>query len=125
MVARPSDREQLRDNPGLDQLYPDQHLRRQTQPTAGRSRALRAKHGSGDNTGMEPIRSWMRTDDFSRIRFGRGQSRLDPVDFVPSNSPTRQHADIEIKAARAADTVEALMHSARNPTKTNSIRKYA
>lgn len=74
---------------------------------------LRVKFGGGDNghNGLKSIRGSIGTGDFYRVRIGVGRppGRQEPADFLLSNIPTAQRADIEVEVERAADAVESLI----------------
>ncbi|MDN5727453.1 MAG: aminoacyl-tRNA hydrolase [Propionibacteriales bacterium] len=74
---------------------------------------LRIKQGGGDNghNGLRSIRAHLGTGDFLRVRFGIGRppGRQDPADWVLSNFPAAQRADLAIEVDRAADAVEMLI----------------
>ncbi len=76
---------------------------------------LRLKTGGGDNghNGLRSMRSHLRTGDFTRVRFGIGRppGRMEVHDFVLSDFPAAQRADLEVEVSRAADAVELLLRS--------------
>lgn len=82
--------------------------------------SLRVKFGGGDNghNGLKSMRASLSTGDFFRVRFGVGRppGRQDPADYVLSNFPARQRADVEVEVARAADAVETLIASGLQQT---------
>ncbi|MFC7622605.1 aminoacyl-tRNA hydrolase [Microlunatus sp. GCM10028923] len=74
---------------------------------------LRVKFGGGDNghNGLKSIRASIGTGDYFRVRIGVGRppGRQEPADYLLSNIPTAQRADVEIEVERAADAVESLI----------------
>lgn len=74
---------------------------------------LRLKFGGGDNghNGLRSIRKAIGTGDFYRVRLGIGRppGRQNPADYVLSNFPVSQRAELEVKITRAADAVEVLV----------------
>ncbi len=74
---------------------------------------LRLKLGGGDNghNGLRSIRKSLGTGDFHRLRFGIGRppGRQEPADYVLSNVPASQRAELEIDLGRAADAIERLV----------------
>lgn len=75
---------------------------------------VRLKSGGGDNghNGLKSIRAALGSGDYYRIRFGIGRppGRMSPADWVLSNFPARDRADLGVEIARAADAVETLIH---------------
>jgi peptidyl-tRNA hydrolase, PTH1 family len=71
------------------------------------------KLGGGDNghNGLKSIRRSLSTGDFYRVRVGVGRppGRQDPADFLLSDFPAGQRADVAVEVARAADAVESLV----------------
>lgn len=74
---------------------------------------LRLKSGGGDNghNGLRSIRKALGSGDFHRIRMGIGRppGRQEPADYVLSNFPASQRAEVELEVARAADAIEMLI----------------
>jgi PTH1 family peptidyl-tRNA hydrolase len=74
---------------------------------------IRVKLGGGDNghNGLKSIRRSLSTGDFYRVRVGVGRppGRQDPADFLLSDFPAGQRADVAVEVARAADAVESLV----------------
>lgn len=74
---------------------------------------LRIKFGGGDNghNGLKSIRASIGTGDFFRVRIGVGRppGRQEPADYLLSNIPASQRADVEVEVERAADAIESLI----------------
>ena len=74
---------------------------------------LRVKFGGGDNghNGLRSIRAALGTGDFYRVRVGVGRppGRQDPADFLLSNFPAGQRAEVALEVNRAADAVQSLI----------------
>lgn len=74
---------------------------------------LRLKLGGGDNghNGLKSIRSAIGSGDFYRARFGIGRppGRQQPADFVLTDFPAAQAADLAVEVVRCADAVEVLL----------------
>ncbi|GAB3738735.1 aminoacyl-tRNA hydrolase [Microlunatus parietis] len=74
---------------------------------------LRVKFGGGDNghNGLKSIRASIGTGDFYRVRIGVGRppGRQEPADYLLSNIPASQRADVEVEVERAADAIESLI----------------
>lgn len=74
---------------------------------------LRVKFGGGDNghNGLRSIRTSLRTGDYFRVRLGVGRppGRQDPADFLLSNFPAGERANVAVEVVRAADAVESLI----------------
>lgn len=75
---------------------------------------LRLKLGGGDNghNGLKSIRRSLGSGEFHRLRFGIGRppGRQQPADFVLSDFPAAQRAELEVDIDRAADAVESLIN---------------
>lgn len=75
---------------------------------------LRLKLGGGDNghNGLKSIRKSLGSGDFYRVRFGIGRppGRQAPADFVLSDFPSAQRAELAVDVDRAADAVESLIN---------------
>lgn len=74
---------------------------------------LRLKLGGGDNghNGLRSIRKALGSGDFHRIRMGIGRppGRQEPADYVLSNFPASQRAEVELEVGRAVDAIELLV----------------
>lgn len=74
---------------------------------------LRVKFGGGDNghNGLRSIRASIGTGDFYRVRIGVGRppGRQPAADYLLSNVPLSQRADLAVEVERAADAVESLI----------------
>jgi PTH1 family peptidyl-tRNA hydrolase len=74
---------------------------------------LRVKFGGGDNghNGLRSVRAALGSGDFYRVRIGVGRppGRQDPADFLLSNFPAGQRAELAVEVDRAADDVESLI----------------
>ncbi|MDU0349385.1 aminoacyl-tRNA hydrolase [Actinomyces sp. MRS3W] len=71
---------------------------------------LRLKRGGGEggHNGLRSISSALGTRDYARLRIGVGRppGRQDPADFVLSDFPGRERAELAVTLEHAADAVE-------------------
>ncbi len=74
---------------------------------------VRAKFGGGEggHNGLRSLTASLSTRDYHRVRFGIGRppGRQDAADFVLSDFPAAQRADLDYLVDRSADMVEAIM----------------
>ncbi|MDO4901154.1 aminoacyl-tRNA hydrolase [Actinomyces sp.] len=74
---------------------------------------LRLKRGGGEggHNGLRSISAALGTRDFARLRIGVGRppGRQDPADFVLSDFPGRERAELAVTLEQAADTVEQVV----------------
>ncbi|MBW3069461.1 MULTISPECIES: aminoacyl-tRNA hydrolase [unclassified Actinomyces] len=75
--------------------------------------ALRLKRGGGEggHNGLRSISTALGTRDYARLRIGVGRppGRQDPADFVLSDFPTREQAELAVTLEQAADAVEQVV----------------
>ena len=74
---------------------------------------LRLKRGGGEggHNGLRSISKSVSTKDYARLRVGIGRppGRQDPSDFVLSDFPGRERADLGVTLEQAADAVEQVV----------------
>lgn len=74
---------------------------------------LRLKRGGGEggHNGLRSISQSVGTRDYARLRVGIGRppGRQDPADFVLSDFPARERAELGVTVEQAADAVEAVV----------------
>lgn len=74
---------------------------------------LRLKRGGGEggHNGLRSISQAVGTRDYARLRVGIGRppGRQDPADFVLSDFPARERAELGVTLEQAADVVEAVV----------------
>ncbi|WP_136193558.1 aminoacyl-tRNA hydrolase [Actinomyces procaprae] len=74
---------------------------------------LRLKRGGGEggHNGLRSISKALGTKDYARLRIGVGRppGRQDPADFVLSDFPGRERAELAVTLEQAADAVEQVV----------------
>ncbi len=67
--------------------------------------------GEGGHNGLRSISKSVSTKDYARLRVGIGRppGRQDPSDFVLSDFPGRERADLGVTLEQAADAVEQVV----------------
>lgn len=74
---------------------------------------LRLKRGGGEggHNGLRSISQALGTKDYVRLRVGIGRppGRQDPADYVLSDFPGRERAELEVTLEEAADAVEQVV----------------
>lgn len=74
---------------------------------------LRLKRGGGEggHNGLRSISQAVGSRDYARLRVGIGRppGRQDPADFVLSDFPARERAELDVTLELAADAVEAVV----------------
>jgi PTH1 family peptidyl-tRNA hydrolase len=74
---------------------------------------VRVKRGGGEggHNGLRSISQALGTRDYLRVRLGIGRppGRQDPADYVLSDFPARDRAEVELLVADGADAVEQLV----------------
>ena len=74
---------------------------------------LRLKRGGGEggHNGLRSISQAVGSRNYARLRVGIGRppGRQDPADFVLSDFPARERAELDVTLELAADAVEAVV----------------
>lgn len=82
--------------------------------------AIKLKRGGGEggHNGLRSISQSLGSKDYLRVRLGIGRppGRQDPADYVLSDFPARDRADVELLIGDGADAVTDLVHTGLEAT---------